>query len=374
MKQLIGFILAGGIGKRLSPLSNKNFPKQFLQVSEILSLFQQTLLRNLFLDKIVIMTNSEYVDIVRDQISKLEHIIGLEHDIKKIDIEIIAEPANKDTASCVLTAAYYCKKNNIDEFILLPADHKISTNQIYKKDILDGFNYLNRDNKIVTYGVKIKKFNPNYGYIASRKIEGEDNKFIVEKFIEKPSKSASLIFDQDTSNYHNSGIYIIQTSYLLELAQVIDPDMLDLVKQAFDYSINEINSLDKNYKVYNLCYEHYQKLNAYSFDRHFIEKSNNVAMIKAAFNWSDLGSWESYIEHLVGDDSNHQFSHNLGRACKKPFIKIFESNYNAGIYYGKNIVIFWYKLGAIISKRGKYDDMKFISHDEMLSHNMLSLT
>ena len=50
-------ILAGGAGDRLWPLSRKNAPKQFLNLNQDNSLFQETIIRNIpFCDEFVIVT------------------------------------------------------------------------------------------------------------------------------------------------------------------------------------------------------------------------------------------------------------------------------------------------------------------------------
>ena len=54
-------ILAGGQGTRMWPLSRKNYPKQFIQIQNNHSLFQETVSRNLpFCDEYIIITRAEY--------------------------------------------------------------------------------------------------------------------------------------------------------------------------------------------------------------------------------------------------------------------------------------------------------------------------
>jgi mannose-1-phosphate guanylyltransferase / mannose-6-phosphate isomerase len=72
------FILAGGSGTRLWPLSRKNYPKQFLKLNGNKSLLRQTvdrLLRVLSKDDIVVMTNSEYKFYVKSDLGEINHII-----------------------------------------------------------------------------------------------------------------------------------------------------------------------------------------------------------------------------------------------------------------------------------------------------------
>ena len=89
-------IMAGGTGKRLWPLSRRKRPKQVLKLLD-----GQTLLRKCFerlqgifdLRNILVLTNADYVDMVRENLSELP------------DENVIAEPAVRDTAGAIGLAA-----------------------------------------------------------------------------------------------------------------------------------------------------------------------------------------------------------------------------------------------------------------------------
>ncbi len=62
------FVLAGGSSDRLWPLSRRDYPKQFMEIREGRSMFQDTILRNIpFCDEFVILTNKRYENVVRDR-------------------------------------------------------------------------------------------------------------------------------------------------------------------------------------------------------------------------------------------------------------------------------------------------------------------
>ena len=66
-------ILAGGAGDRLWPLSRKNYPKQFINIKEDSSLFQETITRNIpFCDEFLIVTNLAYKSIVESQMKQFQ--------------------------------------------------------------------------------------------------------------------------------------------------------------------------------------------------------------------------------------------------------------------------------------------------------------
>ncbi len=64
-------VLAGGSSGRLWPLSRKDYPKQFMEIREGRSMFQDTILRNIpYCDEFVILTNKRYENVVRGQLDR----------------------------------------------------------------------------------------------------------------------------------------------------------------------------------------------------------------------------------------------------------------------------------------------------------------
>ena len=66
-------VLAGGSSDRLWPLSRKDYPKQFMEIREGRSMFQETILRNIpFCDEFIILTNKRYENIVKGQLQAFQ--------------------------------------------------------------------------------------------------------------------------------------------------------------------------------------------------------------------------------------------------------------------------------------------------------------
>ena len=98
-------IMAGGVGKRLWPLSRQSRPKQVLKLLD-----GQTLLRRCF-DRltpmfdhrnIIVLTNAGYADLVRENLPELPY--G----------NVIAEPGVRDTAGAIGLAATILTKYDAD--------------------------------------------------------------------------------------------------------------------------------------------------------------------------------------------------------------------------------------------------------------------
>ena len=71
-KKLRPIVLAGGIGKRLWPLSTESRPKQFIPLFKELSLFDLTLQRinNSLFKKPIIVSSERYLERIQDSFQR----------------------------------------------------------------------------------------------------------------------------------------------------------------------------------------------------------------------------------------------------------------------------------------------------------------
>jgi mannose-1-phosphate guanylyltransferase len=97
-------IMAGGVGSRYWPVSRVKHPKQFIDILGTgKSLLRQTFERfteKFLQENVFIVTNSAYIDLVKQQIPELN-----EH-------QILAEPVARNTAPCIAYACYKIHSQN----------------------------------------------------------------------------------------------------------------------------------------------------------------------------------------------------------------------------------------------------------------------
>ncbi|HJD54828.1 MAG TPA: palindromic element RPE5 domain-containing protein [Rickettsia endosymbiont of Proechinophthirus fluctus] len=105
-------IMAGGNGKRLWPLSSKDKPKQFKKILSGLTLLQQTLNRNKFLGQPTIITLKKYESITKEQATEID-----------VEITLITEPLQKNTAVCAIITTLSATALGFDIVVLLPSNH-----------------------------------------------------------------------------------------------------------------------------------------------------------------------------------------------------------------------------------------------------------
>ena len=107
---IYGLILAGGKGSRLYPLSRAEKPKQFLKIINDKSFLVNTVDRITPINRqeeIYVVTNKNYKEKIEEELS----------DIDKDNI--ITEPMNKETATCIGLSAVKLLKKDTDAVMVV---------------------------------------------------------------------------------------------------------------------------------------------------------------------------------------------------------------------------------------------------------------
>ena len=269
-------IMAGGIGSRFWPYSRKSKPKQFLDFFGI----GQTLLQQTFdryskivpTENIFIATNSQYTDLVKEQLPQLE------------DKQILPEPARRNTAPCIAWASAHIQKINPDaNIIVAPADHLILKENEFIKAITQGLEFVAQSPQLLTLGIKPNRPETGYGYIQIAD-EKKGDFYKVKTFIEKPQLEFAQVFVESEEFYWNSGIFLWNVKTILNSFQLYMPDIYD--------------KITKDSKDFESCPN-------ISIDYAIMEKAENVYVQLCNFGWADLGTWNSLHEASPKDQQKN---------------------------------------------------------------------
>ena len=274
-KKIRPIILAGGVGKRLWPLSTKYNPKQFIPIFQDLSLFDLTLQRanNGIFKKPIVVTSKKYLK----QVSKAFERTGLKPSL------IVLEPESKNTYSAITLAALLSYEElGKDRLIIMPSDHYISNNMNFYQACKSAL----KGDKEALYllGVKPEYATSEYGYISFD--EGRSKKI---GFIEKPNAKKVKELLARNKVYWNSGIFIFEKSWFVNKSQKLDPVRFKKIEA----------SAREGRQEGNLFYPEsisFSSIKPISFDHGFVEKCEDISMIKLDAGWSDLGSWVSLMK------------------------------------------------------------------------------
>ena len=281
--------MAGGVGSRFWPVSTKDFPKQFhdmLGTGD--TLIQKTFHRLADLipkENIFILTNERYNDLVLEQLPEVEQR------------QVVLEPAMRNTAPCILYASLKIQKENPEAvMIVAPSDHWIEDEKTFSKNVQQAFDFCAKNNALMTLGIQPTFPNTGYGYIEYDKSSAKAIKS-VNQFREKPDYKTAKEFIAQGNFLWNAGIFMWSVKSVVEAFQNNQPELYDL----FENGIGVYNTDFED----DFIRDNYPKAENISVDYAIMEKSNNVCVIAAEFDWNDLGTWGSLYDKLNKDESNN---------------------------------------------------------------------
>lgn len=273
------FILAGGSGSRLWPLSRGSYPKQFIKFLDFeTSLFQETFKRSLMLtsiDEIYVITNIKYKFLVMGEIEELGMNFNENH--------ILVEPESKNTLPAILYGVKEVQKIHDDLVVVFPSDHMIKNSAELVVQIKESISL--SENNLVTFGIKAEFPNTGYGYISPG--EAKNNGFIVKEFKEKPNFETAKAYLKEGYLW-NSGIFMFNT----------DLFMREVKKHSYEMYNTFINEDDID-KIFSMIGE------GISIDYGVMEKSEAVVVVPTDVGWNDLGSFDSFYDVFPKDKNEN---------------------------------------------------------------------
>ena len=287
-------IMAGGTGKRLWPLSRQSRPKQVLKLID-----GSTLLRRCFerlagvFDQrnIIVLTNSEYADIVRENLPEIP------------SGNVIAEPAVRDTAGAIGLAATVLTKYDADaSMAVVTADQVIEPSDVFQQTIADGLRFVNENNDaLITFGIEPTFPSTQLGYIKLGQLQKcescKSEIYGVDSFREKPDLDTARKYLVSGDYCWNSGMFVWKARTILAnlhrlLPACVEP--LGRIQAGWD-GPNQEETLK----------EWFMKMPKISIDYAVMEQAENVYAIRLDCRWLDMGSFAALADVISSDENNN---------------------------------------------------------------------
>lgn len=282
-------IMAGGIGSRFWPKSRNHFPKQFLDIlgtgKSLLQITYNRFLKICPADHIFIVTNSQYCDIILDQLEGIS------------EGQLICEPSRNNTAPCIAYASFKLATLNPEaNLVVAPSDHFILFEDIFVERLLFALAYTRKHEALLTLGISPVRPDTGYGYIQYNK-EIEEGIYKVEQFKEKPTRQKAQEYLADGNYLWNAGIFIWKATVIISALKKYAPEIHDLFESGKEHynGPGERAFIDKNYASSPNI----------SIDYAIMEQADNIYTIPANFGWSDLGTWNSLHDAADKDAMNN---------------------------------------------------------------------
>ncbi len=292
-------VMAGGAGTRLWPFSRNNYPKQFHDILGVgKTLIQQTCDR--FKDicpveNIFVVTNADYRTLVKTQLPYLS------------DEQILLEPVKRNTAPCIAYACYkIALKNPKANIVVAPSDQIILQNDNFQSIIKKALKSTAKNDILITLGIKPHRPDTGYGYIQFYEESQENLTKDIKKvklFTEKPELDLAQKFLDSGDFVWNAGIFVWNVQSILQAFKKYLPEISEIFEEAQTsfYTVGEEKIVKNAY---------YQCKNI-SIDYGIMESAENVYVILADFDWSDLGTWSSVFETSTKDEHNNAIVGNV---------------------------------------------------------------
>jgi len=293
MKQY-AVVMAGGQGTRLWPLSRKSRPKQFLRLGgNGLSLLQSAVKRAEQivgdLDQVLVVAPAEQDELIREQLRPLP--------LKNL----IFEPVARNTAAVVGLAAFHIQERNPEAVMgVFPADHLFRDIKPWITSVRAALEFASDYDQLVTIGLEPAAPSPSYGYLQlgnQLTTQFDLPIYKVHSFVEKPTIEVAKQNLENGDFLWNTGTFSWKVSAILDAFKRFLPDHFVKFQQI----------RDSQYE-WNVISEIYPSLDNISIDYGLMEKSTDVAVVKADFERIDLGNL-SNLEKLFPPDEGGNVLH-----------------------------------------------------------------
>ena len=282
-----GVIMAGGGGTRFWPLSRKDLPKQFLNLTGTDLMVNETIDRMALSvpgKDIFIVTNATQADLM---LTSTDGRVGKDH--------ILAEPAARNTSACIGYAAMEIVKKYGDGIMcILPSDHYIKDMEGYTAVIEEAFIAAEKTDHLVTIGIRPDFPATGYGYIK-RSTKLQDGYHKADDFVEKPDVRTAKEYIKDGNYLWNSGMFIWKASTILKHFKDLLPDVYVCLEE-----IGNAMNTEQEQSVIARIYPEIPKI---SIDYGIMERSQDVLVLEGNFGWNDVGSWDA-LQALYDEDEN----------------------------------------------------------------------
>ncbi len=219
----------------------------------------ERIVKKLELKDVFVVTTRKYAEMTLEEIPELPKE------------NLIIEPTRRNTAPAITYSMFKIPEH--ETVLVLPSDHYIPNVKKFWKIMERAEDFLERNEGcLLTFGVVPTRPETSYGYIEKGE-EIEENVYRVKRFREKPSYEVAEEFLESGSFFWNTGMFMWKVETFLHEMEKLFPSILLPLRESGEKG--------------------YEKVPSISIDYALMERTESACVIKADFEWSDVGNWKS---------------------------------------------------------------------------------
>ncbi|HEY8886556.1 MAG TPA: mannose-1-phosphate guanylyltransferase [Candidatus Microsaccharimonas sp.] len=289
---MITVIIAGGSGTRLWPLSTSDYPKHLLKLIGERSLLRSAYDRAVQVGETVyVVTEAGHAHHVKDQLPELP------------EENFLIEPGRRGTGNCIVLALDVISRRHDHDtpIAFVHSDHHIRDVEGYVRSLHTAAEASKIANKITLIGIEPTFPSTGFGYIErDSEIEGTVDTYRIESFKEKPNFEVAQTYIHAGNFLWNCGYFVGSVDTFMSEIRRVSPEL----QESYDKlaSVEQILSND-----YGNTYLSFPEL---VIDYALAEKSDNLAVVPANFDWMDIGSFKDLHEANQSNEQGNFFKGN----------------------------------------------------------------
>lgn len=286
-------ILCGGSGTRLWPLSRTGFPKQFLCLTGLDSLFQQAATRlaqlgnaHITVAPPLLVTGEDHRFLAAEQLREASIELG----------QALLEPAGRNTAPALTLAALAAQSSGQDPVLVVtPADQTVANTTAFTQAMQHAIEEA-AQGIIVILGIPPDRPETGYGYIQVK--GGTATALPVKRFVEKPDAPTAQSYLDAGDYFWNAGMFVLKASLWLKALEQFRPDILQATRTAWDQRLEDGHFVRPGEEAFKAIPS--ESID-YAVMEHAPAAGLPIKMVPLDAGWSDLGAWDAVWNVLSKD-------------------------------------------------------------------------